>query len=90
MIIWGFRSRGKSYGQIQMACPHCQKQAMTTISQSRRWFALFFIPIFPISSKNTIAVCGLCGYRYGIKSEYAQPLIEQLTNTATSNIPASS
>jgi len=50
---------------------------MTTLSQSQRWFTLYWIPLFPIGAKNTTAVCGLCGYRYQVDTKKAQELLAQ-------------
>ena len=75
MIIWGLRTRGKALGQVQVTCPNCHRAAMTALGQSRRWFTLFFIPIFPIGANNTTAVCGLCGYRYQVDSQQAAALL---------------
>jgi hypothetical protein len=77
MIIWGLRTRGKTLGQVQLTCPNCHRPAMTGLGQSRRWFTLFFIPIFPISGSTTTAVCGLCGYRYQVDTKQAQALLAQ-------------
>ncbi len=74
MIIWGLRSRTKTLGQRMLNCPNCHRDAMTAAVQTRRWFTLFFIPIFPISGKKTIAVCGLCGFRYEVNNEQAEAM----------------
>jgi transcription elongation factor Elf1 len=74
MIIWGLRSRNKVLGQRVLNCPNCHRDAMTAAAQSRRWFTLFFIPIFPISEKKTMAQCGLCGFRYQVDNAHAEQL----------------
>jgi transcription elongation factor Elf1 len=74
MIIWGFRSRGKALGQRMLNCPNCHRDAMTAAYQSRRWFTLFFIPVFPIGAKRTLARCGLCGYQYQVDNAQAEAL----------------
>ncbi len=83
MIIWGFRSRSKPLGQRMVACPNCHRDAMTAAVQSRRWFTLFFIPIFPVQATKTIAVCGLCGYKYLVDPQQAA----QLYGTAKAPAP---
>jgi transcription elongation factor Elf1 len=77
IVVWGFKTRGKVMGQIQLTCPNCHRAAMTTIAQSQPWFTLFFIPVFPTGGKKTTAVCGLCGYRYQVDSKKAQELLAQ-------------
>ena len=74
MIIWGFRSRGKVLGQRTLNCPNCHRDAMTGAAESRRWFTLFFIPIFPVGAKKTVAQCGLCGFRYQVDNAQAATL----------------
>lgn len=79
MIIWGLRNRGNALGQIQLTCPNCHRAAMTSLAQTRRWFTLFFIPLFPIGAKQSIAVCGLCGFRYQVDNAQAESLVAQAT-----------
>ncbi len=74
MILFGFRTRGKTLGQHTVGCPNCHREAMTTFSQRRSWFTLFFIPIFPISGKTTVATCNLCGFRYNVDNQKAEAL----------------
>jgi len=70
MIIWGFRSRKKILGQIQYLCPQCRQHSFHTIVRARRWFTLFFIPIFPFN-KSSVARCNLCGIQSPIDNEQA-------------------
>jgi transcription elongation factor Elf1 len=86
MIIWGMRSRSKALGQRVLNCPNCHRDAMTVAAQTRRWFTLFFIPIFPISSKQTIAQCGLCGYRYQVDNTQAEALYGQAQMTTPTHV----
>jgi zinc-ribbon family len=74
MIIWGYRSRSKTLGQRPVSCPNCHQTAMTGFGQSRRWFTIFFIPIFPISGSTTVASCGLCGYRYKVDQQVSKQM----------------
>ena len=75
MIIYGMRNRGKLLGQMQVTCPNCHRAAMTGFAESRRWFTLFFIPIFPIGAKNTTGTCGLCGARYAVDGQKIQEML---------------
>lgn len=83
MIIWGLRSRGSTLGQRTVNCPNCHRQAMTMFSQSRRWFTLFFIPVFPVSARTTVATCGLCGFRYAVDNQQAAALFNAPTTVAS-------
>lgn len=84
MIIWGFRSRGKDLGQRPVTCPNCHRTAMTAFAERRRWFTLFFIPIFPVGGKQSIALCGLCGYRYAVEPA----AVERLFGNPAGQVPA--
>ena len=81
-FVYGIRSRVQDLGQKLLNCPNCHRDAMTGLSQSRRWFTLFWIPLFPISGKTTAAQCGLCGYRYAVDTKQAEAM---LATSSTSN-----
>lgn len=61
-IIFGFSDRKKDLGQHIRLCLHCQREAFHSIRQQQRWFTLFFVPVFPISGKETLDRCNVCGY----------------------------
>jgi hypothetical protein len=61
-IVFGFSERKKDLGQHVRLCLHCQREAFHSIRQQQRWFTLFFVPIFPISGKEQIDRCQICGY----------------------------
>jgi len=75
-VIYGFRSRNKVMGQTQSVCPQCQRSGFQTVVRSSRWFTLYFIPLFPYSTK-TIARCNLCGFQYAIDNKQANVLFPQ-------------
>lgn len=75
-IIWGLRSRNKVMGQVQTVCPQCKRRGFQTVVRSRRWFALYFIPMIPLY-KRTIARCNLCGFQYAMNNEQADALFPQ-------------
>jgi hypothetical protein len=71
MIIWGLRSRNKVLGQVPYTCQQCRRNGFHTIVRSRRWFTLFFIPIFPFSKVST-SRCNLCGVQMRIPNDRAE------------------
>ncbi len=75
-VIWGFRSRNKVLGQVQSVCPQCKRKGFQTVVRSRRWFALYFIPMIPLY-KRTIARCNLCGFQYTMDNNQADSLFPQ-------------
>lgn len=60
-IIFGIGTRQKNLGQQSLYCPNDQRETMHLVTQTQNWFKLFFIPIFPVNRKKTIARCNLCG-----------------------------
>lgn len=62
IIIFGVRSRLKSIAQGTFFCPKCGADREYRLQSIRRWFTLFFIPIFPVSGpQGEIVKCGTCG-----------------------------
>jgi tellurite resistance protein TerB len=57
VIIVGVRGRGATLGGGQFYCPRCQRDRPYTRTGIRRWFTLFFVPMFPISSISGARVC---------------------------------
>lgn len=59
-VIFGWKNLNKNFGAtILIKCPNCHNSAYANLIRRRRWFTLFFIPIFPIYSKYYIA-CNVC------------------------------
>ncbi len=58
LIIFGIRRLKKGMGQIRLRCANCgmSPQALLRVST---WFALFFIPVIPLSFKH-YTVCPNC------------------------------
>ncbi len=48
ILIWGFRARGKTVSTGEFFCPRCGADRQYMLQQIRRWFTLFFIPLFPV------------------------------------------
>jgi ribosomal protein L37E len=76
MILMGYRTRNKVMGQLQYVCPRCQQNSYHAIVRSRRWFTLYFIPLFPLS-KTTTARCNLCGFMTAFDNAKADALFAQ-------------
>ncbi len=60
MIIFGSRNRITDLDQGTFACPRCQTNQRFQRRLSRRWFTLYFMPIFPVESGTEFVECGLC------------------------------
>lgn len=61
LLIFGFRSRASKVSDGTFFCPHCGADRPYVLQQFRRWFTLFFLPIFPIGKAEGQQVkCGTC------------------------------
>lgn len=80
-IIWGSKVMEKVLGKSQRAyqCAHCNNVNNYKIFRRRNWFTLFWIPIFPFSSKYFIA-CPICNYGSQIKKEEALEQVQEQMN----------
>jgi len=62
MLIWGFRWKTLSLGQIAYICSQCSRSTVHTAIVERGRLTILFIPLIPIGSGYRI-VCNLCGLR---------------------------
>ena len=49
IVIFGFRVRLKTIATGTFFCPRCGADRGYLLQQARRWFTLFFVPLFPVS-----------------------------------------
>ena len=73
VIIWGMRTRSQQLGQLMYVCPQCRNNSSHMVLQVKHLFALFFVPLFPVSTTYT-AICGVCGYREKVTKEQAKSM----------------
>lgn len=65
ILIWGFRARAKAVSTGEFFCSHCGADRSYVLQQIRRWFTLFFIPLFPVGKVLGEQVrCATCGSRF--------------------------
>jgi len=65
ILIFGFRARAKNVGHGEFFCAHCGADRSYVLQHIRRWFTLFFIPIFPAGRVLGEQVkCTTCGSAY--------------------------
>lgn len=71
-IVWGTKGMEKILGNSQRSyqCQHCNNVSNYKIFRRRKWFTLFWIPIFPYSSQYFIA-CPICNYGAKISKDEA-------------------
>ncbi len=61
MIIFGWRSLTSFKSMEPFHCPVCKSPQTQAVAQTRTWFTLFFVPVFPVSGTTSQVVCGGCG-----------------------------
>jgi hypothetical protein len=65
ILIWGLRARAKTLSTGEFFCAKCGSDRSYMLQQIRRWFTLFFIPLFPVGKPLGEQVkCSTCGTRY--------------------------
>jgi uncharacterized tellurite resistance protein B-like protein len=64
LIIFGIRVICRSIGQGTFHCQRCGGDRGYRHRVGRRWFTMFFIPIFPLNKVSEHVQCAVCGTRY--------------------------
>jgi hypothetical protein len=65
ILIWGLRARAKALSTGEFFCTHCGTDRSYVLQQLRRWFTLFFIPLFPVGKPLGEQVkCSTCGTHF--------------------------
>lgn len=75
-IIFGTRRKNRVMGQKQLTCSSCKRTSYHAVVRSRSWFALYFIPVIPMSKTTTIR-CNLCGFQSLINDKQADAWFPQ-------------
>jgi hypothetical protein len=68
MLIWGFRTSAQQLAIFVARCALQGHNAAHALVRRRTKFTLFFIPLFPVSTKH-ILVCSLCGNDTKVEKE---------------------
>lgn len=73
-IIFGYRTLVKNIGAVfKRMCDHCHNEKYWVLTQTTRWFTLFFIPIIPSSSKYFLS-CPICKYGFTLKDDQVKSI----------------
>lgn len=59
-IVWGSRVRDVTVKQTPFYCPHCHRQRTGNHRRVRRYFTLYWIPLFPIETLVECVQCNTC------------------------------
>jgi zinc-ribbon family len=76
MLIWGFKLYSAVLATFVYVCENCHQQAAHQLVKRVRKFSLFFIPLFPVSTKYT-DVCTFCGRTIQVANEQAEAAVQQ-------------
>src|SRR5687767_12121640 len=84
-IIWGSRNRTSNKGQGEFFCPNCGKKQPYVHKQAKRWFTLYFIPVFPIQDLGEFIECTVCNMTFRMevlqfKPKRAVPPVQDRTS----------
>jgi hypothetical protein len=71
MIIFGFRTRVAILATLTYICETCGVTAAHRVVARRRWFTLFFVPLFPINANQYTDTCIHCGRVLRLTKEQA-------------------
>jgi len=71
MLIFGFRLTSALLATLNYVCENCQQPAAHQLVKRVRKFSLFFIPLFPVSTKYT-DTCSYCGRTIQVPKEQAE------------------
>ncbi len=70
IIFWGFRNKVRDHGAtIAATCPRCHNSVVLNHVEARRWFTLFFIPLFPIGKGRSALTCPICRWGRDVPKE---------------------
>ncbi|MEW1862082.1 zinc ribbon domain-containing protein [Streptomyces sp. NBC_00669] len=87
MIIWGTRSYIYQLAMITLLCGRCGNPSAHALRRRVMKFTLFFIPLFPISSKYSTQ-CTFCGAQTAVPKEQAEQLQAQIAASPQPAPPA--
>ncbi|ROS40580.1 zinc-ribbon domain-containing protein [Amycolatopsis thermoflava] len=71
MLIYGWRKSVQELATATYLCGNCQNPSAHALRRAVTKFTLFFIPLFPISSKY-FTVCTFCGMTNKLTKDEAQ------------------
>lgn len=57
---WGFATTHVFGAVLPVDCPNCHNEEFWVLKRVRRWFTLFFVPVFPYESTHAV-MCPICG-----------------------------
>lgn len=77
MIIWGSRGLNSTLESGTFHCPRCATEKPFRIVAVKRWFTLYFIPVFPMEEAGRFLECQSCAATYDEAVRHYDPAIEE-------------
>lgn len=76
LIIWGFKRYVSTLAMLTLVCSRCSQPSAHPLRKLITKFTLFWIPLFPTSTKYTLQ-CTYCGFAQHIPKDEAERLVAQ-------------
>jgi hypothetical protein len=73
-VIWGFKRYVTALAMLTLVCGHCQRPTAHPLRKVVTKFTLFWIPLFPTSTKYVLQ-CSFCGYAQQVSKEESERLL---------------
>ena len=86
LLIWGTRRYVQQLLMTMLVCNNCRNPAAHALRKFTTKFTLFFIPLFPISSRYNLQ-CTYCGFVGELTREQAEALVAQNAVAAQQQSP---
>lgn len=64
MIIYGSMTIHKTLHSQEFFCPYCEARVYGDVKLARRWFMIYFIPLFPQCDLGEFVECTACKEKY--------------------------
>lgn len=74
MLIWGWQRRVHTLAMITLVCVNCGNPAAHALRKLVTKFTLFFIPLFPLSTKHYLE-CTWCGISSNVPAQHINDLL---------------
>ncbi|RJO69935.1 zinc-ribbon domain-containing protein [Nocardia panacis] len=81
MLIWGWRRYVRTMAMLTLLCGNCHNPAAHALREYVTKFTLFFIPLFPVSTKYDLQ-CTFCGAQVQVPKQDVAGLMHQANGQA--------
>lgn len=78
MIVVGLSPSVKDVAVLHLTCRGCGRTGVHRLTRTVQRFALFFVPLVPVSSRHTLE-CLACGHRRRPPADVAADLVRRFS-----------